>query len=211
MEKIYELSQTIVNGDIDQAKAITTQLLEAGEEAQKIIDGAFIPGMERVGKMFQENEMFVPEMLMSAKAMQDAMRILEPFLKESDKASKVKFVLGTVAGDLHDIGKDLVGMMLEGAGFEVIDLGVDVDEVTFVEAIKKHKSPLLGMSGLLTTTMPKMKSTIEAIVDAGLRDKVKIMIGGAPVTQDFAKAIGADAYAPDAGSATEVAKKLSSQ
>ena len=208
MSKYKDLAIAIENGDLKEAVKLTEELINEGAEAKKIIDDALIMGMESVGKKFQRNEIFVPEMLIAAKTMQESMKILEPMLKESDRDSKIKFVLGTVEGDLHDIGKDLVAMMLEGAGFEVIDLGIDVAPVDFVDAIKKYDAQLVGMSSLLTTTMPKMKETINAISEAGLRDKIKILVGGAPVTEDYAEQIGADAYASDASNATEVAKSL---
>jgi 5-methyltetrahydrofolate--homocysteine methyltransferase len=152
--------------------------------------------------------MFVPEMLIAARAMQAAMNILKPQLAEGEVVSAGKVVVGTVAGDLHDIGKNLVGMMMEGAGFEIVDLGTDVGADAFVEAVREHKPDMIGMSALLTTTMPSMKATVEALTEAGLRDTVKVLIGGAPVTQGFADDIGADGFAPDASSATRKAKEL---
>jgi 5-methyltetrahydrofolate--homocysteine methyltransferase len=164
--------------------------------------------MDHVGVEFKAGNMFVPEVLRSAKAMQEAMNIIRPMLVDSGAETSGKVILGTVKGDLHDIGKNLVGMMCEGAGFEIIDLGKDVEPETFVDAVKEHKPEILGMSALLTTTMRAMERTIKALEEAGVRDKVKIMIGGAPVTQDFADQIGADGYAANAASASEMAKQF---
>jgi len=164
--------------------------------------------MAEVGRLFEEGEMFVPEMLIAARAMQAGMNILKPHLAEGEIVSAGKVIIGTVAGDLHDIGKNLVGMMMEGAGFEVVDLGTDVSADAFVSAVGEHGPDLIGMSALLTTTMPSMTATVEALTEAGLRDQVKVLIGGAPVTQAFADEIGADGFAPDASSATRAAKAL---
>ena len=169
---------------------------------------ACIPAMAEVGRLFEEGEKFVPEMLISARAMQTAMNLLKPHLAQEDVRVAGKVVIGTVAGDLHDIGKNLVGMMLEGSGFEVIDLGTDVSPQRFVDTVKEHQPDVIGMSALLTTTMPSMGATIEALKEAGLREQVKVMIGGAPITQDFADKIGADGFAPDASSAARKAKQL---
>jgi 5-methyltetrahydrofolate--homocysteine methyltransferase len=164
--------------------------------------------MDIVGDKFRREEFFIPEVLISAKAMQSGMNILRPKLIEAGAKLAGKIVLGTVKGDLHDIGKNLVGMLMEGAGFEVIDLGIDVPSEKFVEAVKSQKSNILGLSALLTTTMPKMKEVMESLVEAGIRNSVKVMIGGAPVTERFAKDVGADGYAPDAASAVEKAREL---
>jgi len=163
-----------------------------------ILNGGLIAGMDEVGRDFKAGDLFVPEVLIAARAMQAGMNVLRPLLAESDVPSAGKCVIGTVQGDLHDIGKNLVRMMLEGAGFETVDLGIDVKPDAFVVAVQEHQPQFLGMSALLTTTMPGMKATIEALQEAGLRYKVKIMVGGAPVTAAFAEQIGADAYAPDA-------------
>ncbi len=202
------LSQAIDTGDSQEAENLTRLLLEQGEKAKTIIDNILIPALTLVGENFANDNIFVPEMLISAYAMNAALECLEPYLTESDRTNKVKFILGSVEGDLHDIGKNLVGMMLKGAGFEIIDLGVDISADAFVAAIKDHKAPLVGISSLLTTTMPNLQKTIEVIKSSGLRDQVKIIVGGAPITADYAKKIGADAYAPDAGSAVEVVKKM---
>ena len=164
--------------------------------------------MGEVGRLFEENEYFVPEMLVAARAMQGGLAILKPHLAAGGSISAGKAVVGTVKGDLHDIGKNLVAMMLEGAGFEVVDLGTDVTPDKFVKAVIEHKPHVIGMSALLTTTMPSMSGTIKALQEAGVRDQVKVMIGGAPVTDGFARQIGADGYSPDASSAVRLAKSL---
>jgi 5-methyltetrahydrofolate--homocysteine methyltransferase len=164
--------------------------------------------MDQVGKEFKAGELFVPEVLIAARAMHAGMNVLRPLLAQSGVPSAGKYLIGTVKGDLHDIGKNLVKMMVEGAGFEVVDLGTDVPPDKFVAAVKEHQPSLLGMSALLTTTMTSMKTTIEALQEAGVRGSVKIMVGGAPLTEAFAKQIGADAYAPDAATAVDVARQL---
>ena len=184
------------------------QPLNRGERAGDILHQACIPAMIEVGRLFETNEIFVPEMLVSARAMQHALDLLRPHLVEGDLNVAGKIVIGTVSGDLHDIGKNLVCIMFEGAGFEVIDLGTDVAPETFVQAVQENQPDLVGMSALLTTTMPSMEKTIQALQEAGLREQVKVMIGGAPVTEDYAKKIGADEYAPDASSATRKAREL---
>ena len=164
--------------------------------------------MDQVGADFKAGDLFAPEVLIAARAMHAGMEVLRPFLVEGDVPGIGKYLIGTVKGDLHDIGKNLVKMMLEGAGFETVDLGTDVEPQAFVAAVREHRPQLVGMSVLLTTTMIQMKATIEALVEAGPRDSVKIMVGGAPVTDSFARCIGADAYAPDAATAVEVARRL---
>lgn len=207
---IYEpLFDAIVEGDEEKAGELTRGLVKGGANPKGVIEEVIVRSMELIGERFRKGEMFVPEMLASANAAKKCMGILEPLLAKSDKKDKIKFVIGTVEGDLHDIGKNLVAMMLEGSGFEVIDLGVGVTSKDFVEKVKEVKAPFLGMSALLTTTMPRMLETIKALQQAGLRDRVKVMVGGAPVTEKFARQIGADAYAPDASSAVEIAKGLS--
>jgi corrinoid protein of di/trimethylamine methyltransferase len=175
---------------------------------QEVLSGGLIAGMDEVGKDFKAGDLFVPEVLIAARAMHAGMGVLRPLLAESDTASAGKYLIGTVEGDLHDIGKNLVKMMIEGAGFETIDLGTDVQPAAFVEAVREHQPDVVGMSALLTTTMVNMKNTIEALEEAGLRDSIKIMIGGAPVTAAFAEEVGADAYAPDAASAVDVAREF---
>jgi 5-methyltetrahydrofolate--homocysteine methyltransferase len=205
IEVIY---QAVMEGDADGASSQVQAALDAGLPPSDILNHGCIAAMGEVGRLFEEGEMFVPEMLIAARAMQAGMNILKPHLAEDEISSAGKVVLGTVAGDLHDIGKNLVGMMMEGAGFEVVDLGTDVSADDFVSAVKEHNPDLVGMSALLTTTMPSMTATVEALTEAGLRDSVKMLIGGAPVTQAFADEIGADGFAPDASSATRKAREL---
>jgi 5-methyltetrahydrofolate--homocysteine methyltransferase len=204
-EAIY---QAVLSGNAPEAKAQVTAALEAGTPANEILNDGCIAAMSEVGRLFEEGELYVPEMLISARAMQGAMELLKPHLTEGEISSSGSAVLGTVAGDLHDIGKNLVVMMLEGSGFKVIDLGTDVSAEAFVGAVREHNPNILGMSALLTTTMPSMKTTVEALTEAGLRDQVKVIIGGAPVTQEFADQLGADGFAPDASSAARKAKEL---
>jgi 5-methyltetrahydrofolate--homocysteine methyltransferase len=205
LESIYD---AVLNGDAKKAAAETEAALKAGIKAEDILHKACIPAMAEVGRLFEEGEKFVPEMLISARAMQAAMNILRPELVKADVKTLGKVVIGTVQGDLHDIGKNLVKMMLEGAGFEVIDLGVDVSPQKFVDTAREQNADIIGLSALLTTTMPGMKTTIEALKEAGLHGKIKVMIGGAPITQDYADEIGADGYSPDASSAVRKAKQL---
>jgi 5-methyltetrahydrofolate--homocysteine methyltransferase len=205
LEAIYT---AVLNGDAATTEKEVSADLGAGTPPEDILYKACIPAMEEVGRLFEAGEKFVPEMLISARAMQTGMRLLRPRLAGKDIKTVGKVVVGTVAGDLHDIGKNLVAMMLEGSGFEVIDLGTDVSPAKFVEAVRGHQPQVIGMSALLTTTMPSMGATIEALKEAGLRDQVKVMIGGAPITQDFADKIGADGFAPDASSASRRAKVL---
>jgi 5-methyltetrahydrofolate--homocysteine methyltransferase len=205
LDKLYE---AVLNGNA-QVSAEQTQLaLDSGVSAMDILFKGCIPAMEEVGRLFEEGEKFVPEMLISARAMAAAMTILRPILVEAGVETIGTVVVGTVAGDLHDIGKNLVKMMLEGAGFEVIDLGVDVSPEKYVETARENNADIIGLSALLTTTMPGMKSVIDLLREAGLRDQIKVMIGGAPITQDFADEIGADGFAPDASSAVRKAKEL---
>jgi 5-methyltetrahydrofolate--homocysteine methyltransferase len=208
MSVLNEISTCVIEGNLNDIKDLAQQALDEGNEAKEILDNGLMPGMDHVGVEFKAGNMFVPEVLRSAKAMSGAMELLKPILAESGVEMVGKIVLGTVKGDLHDIGKNLVAMMCEGAGFEVYDIGKDVAPEGFVEAIKEHNPDIVGMSALLTTTMRTMESTIKALEEAGLRDKVKVMIGGAPVTEDFAKQIGADAYASNAAAAAEIATKF---
>ena len=206
---LSEISTLVIEGNFNDMAAKTNAALKEGLGADEILNNGLMPGMDYVGVEFKAGNMFVPEVLRSAKTMQEAMNIVRPLLIEAGAETAGKIVLGTVKGDLHDIGKNLVGMMCEGAGFEIVDLGKDVEPEAFVEAVKEHKPRILGMSALLTTTMRAMERTIKALEEAGVRDAVKIMIGGAPVTQDFADQIGADGYAANAASASEVAKRIS--
>ena len=179
-----------------------------GTNAGDILNIGLIQGMDIVGERMQSGDMFIPEVLMSAKTMSAAVEILKPLLSADDMSSAGHIVIGTVKGDLHDIGKNLVSMMVESSGFEVTDLGVDVAPEAFVKAIQENNANIVALSALLTTTMPMMQQTMNALVESGLRDKVKVIVGGAPVNQDFADKIGADGYAPDAGSASKLAKEL---
>jgi 5-methyltetrahydrofolate--homocysteine methyltransferase len=205
LESIYE---AVLTGNAKAAAAETETALDAGTSAADILHKACIPAMTEVGRLFEAGEKFVPEMLIAARAMQAALKILKPQLVETEVKAVGKVVIGTVAGDLHDIGKNLVAMMLEGAGFEIIDLGTDVKPAEFVRAVQEHEPDLVGMSALLTTTMTSISKTIEALTEAGVRDQVKVIVGGAPITQDFASKVGADGFAPDAGSASRMAKTL---
>lgn len=208
MEVIQELRQAVIAGNMAQAKALAQKALDAGLEPGAILYKALISGMDEVGELFKANEVYVPEVLLSAKSMQQAMQVLKPHLVKSGIKPRGKIVVGTVRGDLHDIGKNLVAMMLEGAGFEVIDLGNDVPPERFVDAAVEHGAEIIGMSALLTTTMYAMKDTIDALGKRSLRGKVKTMVGGAPLTAGFAKEIGADGYGDDAASAVDLAKQF---
>lgn len=209
MSELYQqLSTAILKGDVSVVPGLVQEALDAGIGPKDVLDNGLIVGMNEVGARFKRGEMFVPEVLMSARAMQGGLEILRPQLVASGAQLIGKIVIGTVKGDLHDIGKNLVGMMCEGAGFEVIDLGFNVPPEKFVEAIKQHQPNIVGMSALLTTTMRSMGHTIKAIEEAGLRDQVKIMVGGAPVDSEFASRIGADGYGSNAVGGTEVAKQL---
>ena len=206
MADLKALSEAVIAGDPNTAIAVTKQAIEEGTPAETVLKEGLIAGMEVVGVRFKNNEVYVPEVLMAARAMKMAMQILEPELVKAGVQPVGKFLIGTVQGDLHDIGKNLVVMMMKGAGFNVIDLGVDVTSEKFIEQAKASGAQLVGMSSLLTTTMPSIENTLKAIREAGL--KTKVMIGGAPVTQSYADKIGADGYASDAASAVDVAKKL---
>jgi 5-methyltetrahydrofolate--homocysteine methyltransferase len=183
-------------------------LLERGWSAQRVLDEALVGGMNIVGEDFRDGILFVPEVLMAANAMKAGMAVLRPLLAETGAKPVGKMVIGTVKGDIHDIGKNLVGMMMEGAGFEVVDLGINTEAEAYIEALKKERPDILGMSALLTTTMPYMKVVIDAMKEQGLRDDFIVMVGGAPLNEEFGKAVGADAYCRDAATAVEVAKQL---
>ena len=206
MADLQALSEAIITGDQNTALQITKTALEEGTKPKKVLDDGLIAGMDVVGERFKNNEIYIPEVLISARAMKSAMQILEPELAKAGIKPIAKIAIGTAQGDLHDIGKNLVAMMLKGSGFEVIDLGVDVAPEKFAEQAKAANVQLVGVSALLTTTMPSMEKTIKALKDAGL--SVKVMIGGAPVTQNYADKIGADGYSPDAASAVDLAKSL---
>jgi 5-methyltetrahydrofolate--homocysteine methyltransferase len=205
LQKLYD--ETMV-GHAPEVLELTNAGLESGMEPTTLLFDALIPALEEVGARFERGDWFVPEMLIAGRAMAGALEVLRPLLAATGTETIGKYVMGTVKGDVHDIGKNLVNIMLEGAGFEVIDLGVQVAPEKFVEAVEEHQPDILGMSAFLTTTMPMFKANINALEKAGLRDKVIIMVGGAPVTQEYADAVGADGYAPDAATATKLAKEL---
>jgi 5-methyltetrahydrofolate--homocysteine methyltransferase len=207
-EKMQTIAAALIDGDNESVDRLTKEALEGGTEALEVMDDGLIAGMGIVGIKFRENFIFVPEVLACARAMKAGMAHIEPILSAAGIKPIAKVVMGTVKGDLHDIGKNLCIMMLRGSGFEVIDLGVDTSADRFIEAVEEHEVPLMGMSALLTTTMPNMGKTIEAFIDADLRDKVKIMVGGAPVTQEFADEMGADGYGKDAMACVALAKQL---
>jgi 5-methyltetrahydrofolate--homocysteine methyltransferase len=206
-EKLQLLTNAVEKGKRQDAVALTKSLIEQGMPPLDIVEQGLVPGMAIVGEKFKNNQIFVPEMLIAARAMKEAMALLEPLLVKAGIKPKCTAVIGTVQGDLHDIGKNLVAMMWKGANFGVVDLGTNVPPDKFVAAVKEHKAQVVGLSALLTTTMPAMKATIEAIKAAGLSG-AKVVIGGAPITQEFANEIGADGFAPDAASAVDVVKQL---
>jgi len=208
MADLAKISQNLIDGKAPVVKQLVTDAIAEGVPAQTILNDALIVGMNEVGRRFKANEFYVPEVLLAARAMHAAMSVLKPLLAESKVEPRGVVVIGTVKGDLHDIGKNLVAMMLEGSGFQVIDAGVDVAPEKFVAAVKEHKPHIVAMSALLTTTMTNMKTTIAALDEAGVRKNVKVMVGGAPLTQRYADEIGADGYAPDAASAAELATML---
>jgi len=207
MTDIQRLTEAVEKGNRNEATRLTKALLDARTTPLDIVEKGLVPGMASIGEKFKNNQVFVPEMLIAARAMKESMAILEPLLAQAGIKPKFTAIIGTVQGDLHDIGKNLVAMMWKGANFGVVDLGTNVTPEKFVEAAKQHNAHVIGLSALLTTTMPAMKTTVQAVKAAGLA-KVKILIGGAPITADFAKEIGADGYAPDAASAVDVAQRL---
>jgi len=207
-ELFGKMSEALISGNIPGIQELTKQAIDSGEPAPSILADGLLPGMDVVGKRFKANDMFIPEVILSAKTMHAAMDILRPHLSESDAQSAGTVLIGTVEGDLHDIGKNLVAMMLEGGGFQVVDLGTNVTPQQFVDAVKEHNPQLIGMSALLTTTMPKMEATIKLLQEEGVRDQVKIMAGGAPVTQQFVDKIGGDAYGANAAAVVDIAKEL---
>ncbi len=208
MADFEALAGAIIDCNAVRAGELTQKLVDEGVKPLEIISKGLIGGMNIVGDRFKKGDMYVPEVMMAAKAMHAGMNIVKPLLLEGETASTGKVIVGTVSGDLHDIGKNLVGMMMEASGMEVVDLGVDVTPEKFAQAVREHKPQVVGLSALLTTTMLSMKDTIEILKEEGLRDSVKVIIGGAPVTQDFANEIGADGWAPDAASAKDLARKL---
>ncbi|MCK4248539.1 MAG: corrinoid protein [Candidatus Omnitrophica bacterium] len=208
MADLNLIAESLMAGKADEVKDLTQAAVDEGVSIKEILEQGLISGMNVIGKKFKANEVYVPEVLIAARAMHAGMGVLEPLLAEAGIEPVGKIAVGTVKGDLHDIGKNLVVMMLKGAGFEVVDLGIDVPADKFVEAVKEQKVQVLAMSALLTTTMPAMKEGIDALNAAGARADVKVMIGGAPVTQNYADEITADGYAPDAASAVDTAKEL---
>lgn len=208
MANLSDLYDAILKGNREQAVQVTQEAIDEGQDPQEIVSKYMIPAMDEVGKRFECNEYFVPELLIAARAMKSALELVKPLLVESGAESAGRVAIGTVKGDLHDIGKNLVAAMLEGGGFEIIDLGVDVAPERFAQAVSEKGANIICLSALLTTTMPSMKSTIDALAEAGLRDKVKVMIGGAPVTKQYADEIGADGYSENAASAVTLAREL---
>ncbi|MCE5216714.1 corrinoid protein [bacterium] len=208
MADLQALADAIIQGKRDEATKLTKAALDDGVAPADVINEGLIAGMSVVGTKFKNNEFYVPEVLIAARAMHAGMDLVKPLLAETGIEPRGVVAIGTVKGDLHDIGKNLVAMMLEGGGFEVVDLGVDVSPEKFVESVNAKGVGIIALSALLTTTMPSMKDTIDALAEAGVRDRVKVMIGGAPVTQNYADEIGADGYAPDAASAVDVANEL---
>jgi 5-methyltetrahydrofolate--homocysteine methyltransferase len=208
MADFQPIIDALIGLDREAVLTLVKERVDAGEDAQAILDQGLIAGMDIIGEKMENGDMFIPEVLMAAQTMAMGVEILQPHLVEDESTAKGKVIIGTVKGDLHDIGKNLVAMMMESAGLEVTDLGVDAEPTKFINAIKEKKPKIVGLSALLTTTMPMMKQTVDAIAEAGLRDSVKIMVGGAPVTQKFAGEIGADGYAADAGAASKMAKAM---
>lgn len=204
-EKLY---QAILTGDAKSARALTEEALKESIDPKELLDGTLVPAMDEVGRLFEANEYFVPELLISARAMKGALELIKPLLAEKGAEPAGRVAIGTVKGDLHDIGKNLVAAMLEGGGFDVVDLGVDVSPDAFVTAAKEKGATLIALSALLTTTMPAMKKVVTALQEAGLRDQVKVMIGGAPITQRYADEIGADGYSDNASGAVALARSL---
>lgn len=208
MMELDALKDFIVTGKLEEAKQVVNAAISDGVDAQYIINGYLIKGMEEIGRRFEEGKAFVPNLLLSARAMKGCLEILKPLLKDASGASLGTLVIGTVKGDLHDIGKNLVASMLEGCGFEVINLGVDISDSQFVEAVQQYNPQIVCLSALLTTTMNYMQNVIDALKEAGLRDRVKVLVGGAPVNEDFARRIGADGYSSNANGAVVLAKQV---
>ncbi|MCG3198621.1 MAG: Methionine synthase [bacterium] len=207
-EKLY---QAILTGDAKSARALTEEALKESVDPKELLDKTLIPAMDEVGRLFETNEYFVPELLISARAMKSALELIKPLLAEKGAEPAGRVAIGTVKGDLHDIGKNLVAAMLEGGGFEVVDLGVDVSPEAFVTAAKDKGASIIALSALLTTTMPAMKKVVAALEEAGIRERVKVMIGGAPITQRYADEIGADGYSDNASGAVALARSLAAK
>ena len=208
MAQSKELYDAILNGNAKKAHAATEVELAAGVEPMQLIAESMVPAMDEVGKLFEAEEYFVPELLLAGRAMKSAMELIRPLLVASGQRMAVRVIIGTVKGDLHDIGKNIVSSMLEGSGFEVFDLGADVSPESFVAAVRERQPHIVCMSALLTVTMPAMKTTIAALENAGVRNQVKVLIGGAPVTSQYAKEIGADGYSENASGAVNLVKSL---
>ena len=208
MTDLSAIKDALLTGDAESVKTEVQKGVDQGTDADTILNDGLISGMDVVGERMQTGEMFIPEVLMAAKSMSEAVEILKPFLKDGGRNKTGHMVIGTVKGDLHDIGKNLVTMMVESAGFEVTDLGVDVAPEKFVEAVREKNPNIVALSALLTTTMPMMQQTVDALAESGVRDRIRIIVGGAPVNQEFADRIGADGYAADAGGASKLAKSL---
>lgn len=204
---LSNVSEKLMEGKVDELKQLAEQSLQSDVTPADVLNQGLLPGMDAVGQKWKDGDMFMPEVLRCAKAMSAAMDILRPHLSESDMGNAGTMVIGTVAGDLHDIGKDLAAMMFEGAGYKVINIGIDQPNENFVKAVKEHKPDVLGMSALLTTTMPRMGEVINSLKEAGIRDQLAVIIGGAPVTEEFAEEIGADLYAPNAGGAVDITRE----
>lgn len=208
MAVLEKIQKATIAGSAEEAVALVQEAIDEGLSPETIIQDGFIVAMSAVGEQFKDGEVFVPEMLVAARAMQFGVNALEPYLAKGDRKYLAKVLLGTVKGDLHDIGKNLVGMMLQGNGAEIIDLGVDISTETFIEAVKEHQPQFLALSSLLTTTMPVLGEVIEALQEAGLREQVKVLVGGASVNEEFARQIGADGYAENAILAVDLVKNL---
>jgi 5-methyltetrahydrofolate--homocysteine methyltransferase len=208
MDILREIAEALIKGDQKRVKTFVEEALRENIPVHEILQRGLVSGMDVVGERFRKDEMWIPEVMVSARAMNAGLEILEPLIRQSETTPRGKFVIGTVKDDLHDVGKNMVVIMMKGAGFQVIDLGINVSPERFVETIREEKPGVIGLSALLTLTLPHMERTIEAITGAGLRDQVKIMVGGAPVTQAFADKIGADGYAPDSAQAVRRAREL---
>lgn len=208
MSALQELYTAVLEGNANSAKTVTQQLLDAGTDPQELLNKAMIPAMDEVGRRFETNEYFVPELLISARAMKGALELVKPLLVAGGMQPVARVAIGTVKGDLHDIGKNLVAAMLEGGGFEVVDIGVDVSPEKFIEAVKAKNASVVALSALLTTTMPAMGTVIKALEEAGVRKQVKVIIGGAPITRQYAEQIGADGYSDNANGAVAIARTL---
>jgi len=205
---LSKLRKAVIDGNAELAEEITRKLIELNVDVKKILEEALIPAMDEVGRLFEEGEYFIPELMLSAEAFKASFEILKDLIPKSEAKAKATIVIGTVRGDIHELGKNLVATMLRAAGFEVIDLGVDVPPEKFIEAVKKYNAKVLGLSALMTTTMIEQRKVIEALMKEGLRGKVKVIVGGAPVTEEWAKQIGADAYGRDAYDAVRKVKQL---